>query len=211
MIRLAIRTLPVFAVIIGFAMALAAFLNFSGVRNAYLDLIRSRMAMIATAVANDVSVAQSLGIRLAEQTTLPDLLARQAATDPLLLSIDVAGSEDTVLFSSDPARIGRRDDEAADTGAFRQTQTVSSDIGARVGTVTVRLDRTAIDSTIESLRLEILAGAVPAGIGAIVAGCLIALLLLSRLHRRARDASAGTDDPIGTAEIEVARLRGSQP
>ena len=89
MIRLAFRTLPVFAVIVGFAMFLAAYMNFSGVRSAYLDLIRSRMSMMADGIGNDISAAHALGIRLTEQTTLPDLLARQAAADPLTLSIDV--------------------------------------------------------------------------------------------------------------------------
>ena len=70
MFRLAIRTLPVFAVIIGFAMALAAYMNFSGVRSAYLDLIRSRMSMMAEGIGNDISTASTLGIRLTEQATL---------------------------------------------------------------------------------------------------------------------------------------------
>ena len=52
MVRLTLRILPVFAVIIGFAMALAAYMNFSGVRIAYLDLIRSRMAMMAEDIGN---------------------------------------------------------------------------------------------------------------------------------------------------------------
>ena len=55
MIRLALRTLPVFAVIIGFAMTLAAYMNFSGVRSAYLDLIHSRMAMMAEDIAKDIA------------------------------------------------------------------------------------------------------------------------------------------------------------
>src|SRR5437016_3790990 len=119
MIRLALRTLPVFALIIGFAMALAAYMNFSGVRSAYLDLIRSRMAMMADDIAKDVAAAHELGIRLAEQTTLPGVLARQAAADPLMLSIDVVSEAGETLFSSDRARLGRPDDAAHDTGAFR--------------------------------------------------------------------------------------------
>jgi hypothetical protein len=209
MIRLAIRTLPVFAVIIGFAMILAAFLNFSGVRTAYLDLIRSRMAMTAGSIANDIATANSLGIRLTEQTTLPDLLARQSSGDPLLLSIDVADSEGDILFSSDPARTGQRDTVAGDGGAFRHRQDVANDFGAPVGAVVVRLDKAAIDATVDRLRVDILTAAVPAGLGAVFAGCLIALLLLTRLHRSARRASDGRADaePLGSAETEMARLQ----
>src|SRR5690349_5953621 len=102
MLRLAVRTLPVFAIIIGFAVALAAYLNFSGVRTAYLDLTRARMDMIANAVGMDIVAANSLGISLPEQATLPELLSRQSGTDPSVRSIDVADSEGRILFSSDP-------------------------------------------------------------------------------------------------------------
>ena len=60
MIRLALRTMPVFAVIIGFAMTLAAYMNFSGVRSAYLDLIRARMAVMADGIGRDIAAAQEM-------------------------------------------------------------------------------------------------------------------------------------------------------
>ena len=39
MLKLALRTLPLFAVIVGFAMALGAYMNYSGVRGAYLEVL----------------------------------------------------------------------------------------------------------------------------------------------------------------------------
>src|SRR5262245_58474245 len=164
MIRLALRTLPVFAVIIGFAMALAAYMNFSGVRSAYLDLIRSRMSMMAEDIANDIVTANEIGIRLSEQTTLPALLARQTVTDPLMLSIDVVSDGGDTLFSSDATRPGRKDDAAGDTGAFRYVRQIVNNFGAPVGSVIVRLDRAAIDQRIDSLRFDIMTGALPAGL-----------------------------------------------
>ncbi|WP_442579738.1 hypothetical protein ACSBOB_30340 [Mesorhizobium sp. ASY16-5R] len=209
MIRLALRTVPVFAVIIGFAMFLAAYMNFSGVRSAYLDLIRSRMAMTADGIGNDISTASTLGIRLTEQTTLPGLLARQAATDPLTLSIDVASDDGTVVFSSDAKRVGANDAAGGDASAFRQEDHIVNDIGAPVGTVVVRLNRSAIDAEIDRLRFDILNGAVPAGLFAVAAGSLICLLLLTNLHRRARRSALGQsdDDPIGRAAREMKKLQ----
>lgn len=209
MLRLAVRTVPVFAVIIGFAMALAAYMNFSGVRSAYLDLIRSRMAMTADGIANDISTANALGIRLTEQTTLSELLRRQAATDPLTLSIDVAADGGKVVFSSDDARIATADTAAADSHAFREEQRIVNDLGEPVGRVIVRLDRVAMDAEIGKLRFDILNGAVPAGLGAVAAGSLICLLLLSNLHRRARRSAGGQsdDDPIARAATEMERLQ----
>ena len=210
MFRLALRTLPVFAVIIGFAVFLAAYMNFSGVRSAYLDLIRSRMAMIAEGIGGDITAAESLGIGLAEQATLPRLLSMQASTDPRMLSIDVAAEDGKVLFSSDVGRVGMQDDAGTDAGAFRLQQRIVNDFDAPVGSVILRLDRTAMDAEIDALRFEILRGAVPAAMAAVLAGCLLCLGLLTLLHRRARhtaEASSG-DDPISRAAEEMRGLGG---
>jgi hypothetical protein len=209
MFRLAIRILPVFAVIIGLAMALAAYMNFSGVRSAYLDLIRSRMAMMAEGIGNDISAARALGIRLTEQTTLSELLTRQTAADPLTLSIDVAADDGTIVFSSDQSRVGTPDGAGADSQAFRHEERIADDLGEAVGTVVVRLDRAAMDGEIDKLRFDVLSGAIPAGLGAVVAGSLICLLLLANLHRRAlRSADEGSDDdPIGRAASEMQHLQ----
>tara|TARA_B100002003_G_scaffold12770_1_gene10896 strand:- start:744 stop:1385 length:642 start_codon:yes stop_codon:yes gene_type:complete len=210
MIRLAARTLPVFAAIIGFAMALAAYLNFSGVRTAYLDLIRARAGMIAGDIAADASAAQGFGIRLAEQRTLGELLARQAAVDPLILSIDVAGPDGVILFSSAPARVGEQELPAGEDTAFRQQAEVIGALGAPVGEVLVRLDGATMDATVAGLRRDVLLGAVPAGLAAVAAGCLLALTLLSRLRARARRASAAEHaDMIAQAENEMAGFRPS--
>src|SRR5437588_2762487 len=208
MIRLALRTLPVFALIIGFAMALAAYMNFVGVRSAYLDLIHSRMAMIAEDIAKDIATAHELGIRLSEQTALPGVLARQAAADPLMLSIDVISEGGETLFSSDRDRIGKAADAQRDTAAFRHERRIVNDFGAPVGTVVVRLDRSAIDAKVGALRFDILMGALPAGIVAVFAGTLVCLFLLVLLHHKARRSafSPAADDPIGRAAIEVARI-----
>lgn len=202
MTRLTLRTVPVFAGIIGFAIALAVYMNFSGVRTAYLDLIRARMAMTAGAVASDVTAAASLGIPLAEQTTLADLLARLAKSDPLTLSIDVAADDGRVAFSSDPGRVGAPG-AAEYPIAFSHREDVMNDFGAPLGAVVVRLDRAAIDGAIARFRGDILGGAVPLGLAAVLAGCLLCLLMLTRLHRRARRAWSD-----GTIDGSIARVAG---
>ena len=88
MIRLALRTVPVFAVIIGFAMALAAYMNFSGVRSAYLDLIHSRMAMMAEDIAKDIT-------RLAK---LQEMLYAEDRRSVLIIlqAMDAGGKDGTI-------------------------------------------------------------------------------------------------------------------
>jgi hypothetical protein len=189
-------------------MALAAYMNFSGVRSAYLDLIRSRMSMMAEDIANDIMTANEIGIRLPEQTTLPALLARQTVTDPLMLSIDVVSEGGDTLFSSDAARPGKKDDAAGDGGAFRYVRQIVNNFGAPVGSVVVRLDRADIDQRIDSLRFEIMTGALPAGLAAVIAGSLVCLVLLTFLHRHARRSAFDppANDWIHRAAGEVAQI-----
>ena len=170
MIRLAVRILPVFAIIIGFAVTLAAYMNFSGVRTAYLELVRARMEMIAGAVATDVAAASSSRHRAAGRMSCGTV--------------------------------------SDDVPVLRHSLQITNDLGGLVGTIAVRLDRAGIDAALDRLRLDIFASALPAGLGAVGAGCLMALLLLSGLHRRARRFSEQNQsrDPISHAEKEVAQL-----
>src|SRR5690606_19508918 len=134
---------------------LAAYLNFSGVRTAYLDLVRSRMEMTAASIVADIASASAFGISLPEQTTLAELLVRQSGTDPLMRSIDVTGSDGTVLFSSDSRRIGGPGEEEGET--LRHTARITNDFGDTVGAVVVRLDRTGVDEAIQGLRADLVA------------------------------------------------------
>ena len=82
---------------------------------------------------------------------------------------------------------------------------IANDFGAPVGAVVVRFDRTAIDAAIEQLRFDILNNAMPAGLGAVAAGSLACLLLLTRLQRRAHRSVRGQsrDDTISRAATEL--------
>ncbi|MGF7158911.1 hypothetical protein FHS85_000521 [Rhodoligotrophos appendicifer] len=210
MLRLAFRTLPLFAVIVGFAIALGAYMNFSGVRGAYLELIRSRMEVVAKELDRDVDSAVSLGIPLSEQITLPALLARQASADPLILSIDVASPEGKTLFSSKPDRDGATEPSDHDPEAHVLSHRILNDFGASVGTVVIRYSRAETSAKISALGKEIIGRAVPAGVLAVLAGCLAAFLVLTRLHNKARTAShQNSSDAIARAESELHTVEAS--
>lgn len=204
MLKLAFRTLPLFAVIVGFAMALGAYMNYSGVRGAYFDLIASRMTMVLDDVATNVESAVSVGIHPAEQTLLPALLARLTDADPLIRSIDVLTPDGEVLFTSAP---GGADAPANSENAFRLARTVKNDFGASVAELAVYYDRQAPSERIDKLGASILSDALPAGILAALAGSLAALLVLRRLHRRAdRAVNANGVDVIDVVEREIDAL-----
>ncbi|CAH1658437.1 MAG: hypothetical protein KF735_16710 [Chelatococcus sp.] len=186
MIRLSLRTLPLFAIIIGLAMALAAFMTISGVSTAYRDLIRSRMAMVAQDIANDINSALALGLRLPEQMTLPALLSRQATADPLTMSIDVSDVDGVVLFSSNPTRAGHPDGRTDDLKAFRFDQPLVNDFGAPVGNVAIRFDGAAVARGLATIRAAAVQDALPIGLAAVLAGSFGCFLVLRHLLARAR-------------------------
>ncbi|NBC31558.1 MAG: hypothetical protein GVY13_02665 [Alphaproteobacteria bacterium] len=209
MLFFALRMLPLFAVIAGLALALGAYMTFSGVRGAYLDLIDSRMAMVAEDVGTVVEAAVSVGIPPAEQVTLPALLDRQAEADPLIRAIEVRSPDGAVLFGSaagpapDTAN-GGEDPGAGAVPPFHVARPVLNDFGVAVADIRVRYDSTVPGARIAAFGRGVLADAVPAGIAAALAGSLAAMLVLSRLHGRAgRLAVAGGDDPLTTADREV--------
>lgn len=206
MLRLALRTVPLFAVIVGFAMALGAYMNYSGVRGAYLDLIRDRMQMVAADVGTVIESAVSVGIPPAEQVTLPALLARQAEADPLIRAIAVVAPDGQPLFSSLPE--GAPPPAPGAAGIARIERPALNDFGAEVARLVIFYDRSAPDARIDGFGTAVLADALPAGLVAILAGSLAAFLVLTRLHRRASRAAAGRDDPIAAADREIDEAAG---
>lgn len=198
MLRLALRTLPLFAVIVGFAMALGAYMNYSGVRGAYLDLIRDRMQMVADDVGSVIEAAVSVGIPPAEQVTLPDLLARQAEADPLIRVIDVLAPGGAVLFSNRPESAH---DGTGGLATFHRP--VLNDFGVEVARLVVAYDRTGPGERIDAFGRSVLADAIPAGLVAVLLGSLAAFLVLTRLHGRATRASDRDDDAIAAAAREI--------
>lgn len=212
MLILALRILPLFAVIAGLSLALGAYMTFSGVRGAYLDLIESRMAMVAGDVGTVVESAVSLGIPPSEQVTLPALLARQAEADPLIQGIIVRGPDGAVLFGSAAAPVIEggttgREPDAEGQGVPAVARPVLNDFGVTVAHIQVRYDATLPGARVAAFGRGVLSDAVPAGLAAALAGSLAAMLVLSRLHSRAgRWAAQAGDDPLSAAgrEIEAA-------
>jgi hypothetical protein len=210
MLTLALRTVPLFAVIVGFAMALGAYMNYSGVRSAYLDLIASRMEMVVDDVGNIVESAVSVGIPPAEQVTLPAILERLASSDPLIQSIDAVAPDGTILFSNMPARAGTVF-SSDHTNVFELTRPVLNDFGVEEVRLVIRYDRLTPIEHVNRFGAAVLADALPAGLIAVLAGSLAAFVLLSGLHRRAeRIADHGQADAIDSFNAEIDRLKADQ-
>lgn len=206
MLKLSFRVLPLFATIVALAMALGAYMNFSGVRGAYLDLIESRMALVAGDVSTVVEAAVSVGIAASEQVTLPDLLARQAAADDLIIAIDLLDPDGAILFSSDPERTPGV--VAPTVGAApAMVAPIVNDFGVTVARVMVLYDSARPNQAIQGFGETILADAVPISIGALVVGSIACFLVLSLLHRRAvRATTSRPGDAVTQAEDAIAAV-----
>lgn len=185
-----IRAALLFAAIIGFSLVLGTYLSYSNVRGNYQAIIDSRIRVVADRLGVIVETAQSLGIPLAEQQTLAELLSRERGTIPLLLSIDVASAEGRVLFSSEPERVDTRLEPAAvdDPLAIHLHRRIINDFGLTTGAIRLRYDRRAIERRLDGLARDVMLDATPAIVGGLVIGCGGILLLMLRLQRRETDA-----------------------
>jgi len=201
MFRLALRTLPLFAVIASIAVALGAYMNFSGVRNAYLELIQSRLGIIAEDIEKDILSAVNLGIPITEQVTLSGVLNRLAATDKSIVGIEVIGPDGATLFASD------RPTGVTPPKTYDLRRSILNDFGASIGSVVVRYDSNVMARQIDQFADQVAKAAIPAGLCAMLLGGLAALFIIGRLHRRARDIAEGHGrDAIGEAERALAGL-----
>lgn len=187
--RLAVRVVVLFAVIIGFCVALGAYMNYSSVRTAYLGAIHSRLQVVADGIRHVIETAQSLGIGLAAQPTLTPLLKERHQVSPLLLSIDVYNTQHRVLYSSAPARVGSRlSATAIRNGTYREVEPVVNNLGLTTGGLLLRFDRKLIDQKLNGLAWAVLDATLPALFGALAIGCGGVMLLLIRLRRQTTSA-----------------------
>jgi hypothetical protein len=198
-LRLALSFLGVVALVTSLAIGLGAYLNYGSVRASYVGLIDARMTRSGEGIAADIETALSLGLPLAGQQTLKGLLAREQASDPLIASIDVLDDTGAVLFSSDPARVGR---DARGTGVdedeLPRVIPIVNDFGARVGTVALRADRSAMSRALGEAARAIIGVAILALIAALAVVGLCTLVLLRRLTAEivALDPESGGADAL---------------
>src|SRR3954463_3178299 len=94
------RFIGVAVIVCVFAIGMATFLNYYKYHTALENMVRARLLVIAHAIDNGIQSALSLGVGFTELSTLHNLLARQAASDSLVLGIDVVDTSGHVLYST---------------------------------------------------------------------------------------------------------------
>lgn len=186
MIRVSLGLILLFAAIAAACVAFGAYFSYVTLQNAHRKAIEARFSVTASRVAVSAETAASLGITLPAQQPLADLTRREARLDPAILAIDVTDERGRVLFSSDPARIGRTD---ATRGPGLVSRGVENDLAAVIGRIVVRYDPATLAEGEAALAVDLRAIAMPALVGAGLATIAIGLLLASGLGRAARRAA----------------------
>lgn len=201
-----------------FAVGMATFLNYYKYKATFGNLVKSRLLVIGYGIENGVQSSLGLGLAFNELTTLNDVLQREGKADRLITGIDVFDSAGKVLYSTDPARLGkdapeswRRAASAVATGANReysvqeQAELVSgialrNSFDLTVGYLAMRYDRAYVDANVAEMGLRLL------GIGAaafIAAGVLCALALSFLLRGYERDMRAISERLSGGGTAEA--------
>lgn len=205
MIRTSLGLIVVFALIAAACVAFGAYFSFVTLQNAHRKAVEARFAITAERIAGSAQTAASLGIALPAQTTLAELLRREARLDRTILSIDVTDDRHRVLYSSDPDRIGGGDGARPANGITRR---IENDLAATIGNVVVRYDPAALAAGAAALSGELGVIALPTLAGAALATIAIGLLLAGGLGRAAKRAANPANWPRAArsalAEAEAA-------
>lgn len=101
------RFVIVALLVCGFAIGMATFLNYYKYKSTVGQIVKSRVLVVANAIENSVQASLALGLSFGELNMLGGLLDRQAASDTLILGIDVFDTGGKKLYSTDAASVGQ--------------------------------------------------------------------------------------------------------
>lgn len=101
------RFVIVALLVCGFAIGMATFLNYYKYKSTVGQIVKSRVLVVANAIENSVQASLALGLSFGELNMLGGLLERQAASDTLILGIDVFDTGGKKLYSTDVASVGQ--------------------------------------------------------------------------------------------------------
>ncbi|MCB1886333.1 MAG: MFS transporter [Rhodocyclaceae bacterium] len=135
-----IRLVVVALVVCLFGALMSTLLTRAKLQDGLSQIVEARVLAAGRELARSVERAQGLGLNLAELDTLPALLERHRAVDPLIGTIDVFDEAGQVIASSEPARAGAAVPDAVRRVAERAGETPwSAELdGERVAGVTLR-------------------------------------------------------------------------
>lgn len=213
------RMIVVAVLVCGFAVGMAALLNYFKYRSTAHHLVRERLVVTGKAIENSIQASLSLGLQFSDIGTLPGTLERERATDDLIQGIDIFDTEGHQLYSTDRLR-AQRPAPAHWMAAIKKAGTadwfvsdgrdsaagisVQNNFGLTVGFLALRYSEERVNDTVNAVAGEIALAA----FGTFVASSLLAAMaLVTIMGRLEKDVLAlesalhGVDSPAspGTA------------
>lgn len=213
------RVVATMGAICVFAVALTATLNYYKYDSTLSDLLRSRFTFLLRDMRNTLETGMDLGLPLRELDNVPELIGRNAARNPEVLSIEIFDPSGTVLFSTDSSFVGDLvatswlDRWQKSTDPIWSTRerdadtlgiTLQNNLGQTAGAIALRYDRRLEDSLLDRMALQL------AGIGVIVVALatflvgLASYLLLRPMRRQLLLMQAGTEQLLGSEAAHAA-------
>lgn len=186
MTRTTVVLIALFAMIAAACVAFGAYFAYATLLTANRTAVEARFAITAQRISSTGELASSLGIALPAQQTLTDLVRREARIDPAIRAIDVTDERGRVLFSSDPARVGR-DEPARPPDSV--SRVMENDLEARIGRVIVHYNPVVLAAGAKALAADLQAIALPTLAAAALATIAVGLLLAAALRRSLRRAA----------------------
>ncbi len=119
MISTRLRFVCVALLVCVFAVGMATFLNYFKYKATASQIIKSRVLVVTNAIEDGVQASLALGLAFGEMGMVSGLLERQAASDTLIVGIDVFDPTGKQIYSTDAVRIGRNVPPEWTSAAFK--------------------------------------------------------------------------------------------
>jgi hypothetical protein len=128
MISTRLRFVCVALLVCVFAVGMATFLNYFKYKATAAQIIKSRVLVVTNAIEDGVQASLALGLAFGEMGMVGGLLERQAASDSLIVGIDVFDTAGKQIYSTDAVRIGRNVPDAWANAAGKVKDTLNSNV-----------------------------------------------------------------------------------
>ena len=203
-----VRFILVALVVSFFAVGMSAFLNYFKYKSTISGIVKSRVLLVGRGIENSVQASLQVGMQFNEIGTLPEVLKRELASDPLLRGIDVFDSQGVIVYSSDRPRVGQKVPDSWLQTAERSKATewsaeaaedyvagisVKNSFDLTVGFLALRYAREEVDRAAAKAGGEILAASLTAFAGVAVLAPQALIVVIRRFERdlRTLEAAAG--------------------
>ncbi len=208
-----------------FAVGMATFLNYFKYKAAVGETVRSRVLVVTNPIETSVQASLALGLNFAELGILNGLLARQKASDTLIIGIDVFDPAGKVLYSTETGRAGqaapkswldasrlmnKKDEWSVEESQELVTGTaLKNNFDLTVGFLAVRYSRAYVDSATGRVANELLLTALAVLVIVVLLAPLALMLIMRQFDRdmavvqKALESDAPPEGPFGEAVAQM--------